>query len=52
MTKKITTISIESEIWKDLKKYCIDKDISLSEVIENLIRGLLNNEGTKKETSI
>ena len=38
MLRKTTSIKIDPQLWKDVKKHCIDKDIDISEYIENLVR--------------
>ena len=37
MERKTTSIKIEPQLWKSLKKHCIDKEIDISEYLENLI---------------
>lgn len=41
MVKKTTSIKIDSEIWKDVKKHCIDEDMDISDFIESLIKKTL-----------
>lgn len=36
--KKTTSIKIDDELWKNVKKRCIDENIQVSEYIENLIK--------------
>ena len=38
MPKKTTSLKIDPELWKEVKIYCINKEIDISEYIENLIR--------------
>ncbi|GBE20091.1 hypothetical protein BMS3Abin17_00825 [archaeon BMS3Abin17] len=38
MVRKTTSLKIDSELWKELKKACIDKEIEISKYIEDLIR--------------
>lgn len=38
MVKIIRTISVDSEIWKEFKKDCIDKNTEASKAIEELIK--------------
>ena len=38
MERKTTSIKIEPEIWKEVKKHCIDKDIDISDYMEILIK--------------
>ena len=37
MPKKTTSIKIDPELWKKVKKHCIDKEIDISAYIEHLI---------------
>ena len=43
-----TCFYLEKKLIKKLKIYCLKKDISMSETIEILIKGLLNIEDEKK----
>lgn len=36
--RETTSIKIDPELWKEAKKYAIDKGISLSELIEDLLK--------------
>ena len=36
--RKTTSIKIDPDIWKEAKKYCIDKEIEVSYYIESLIK--------------
>ena len=36
--RKTTSLKIDSELWKEVKKTCIDKEIEISEYIESLIK--------------
>ena len=38
MTRKTTSIKIEPELWKKLKIKCIEKNIEISEYLEQLIK--------------
>lgn len=39
MTQRVTTsIKINPELWKEVKKHCIDKDKEVSEYLEELIK--------------
>jgi predicted DNA-binding ribbon-helix-helix protein len=38
MERKTTSIKIEPQLWKDAKKYAIDKNMSLAELIEKLLK--------------
>lgn len=50
MTKK-TSINIDSVLWNETKKLAIDKGITVSQLIENLIRSELqaNARGNKND---
>jgi hypothetical protein len=36
--RKTTSIKMDSELWKQVKKHCIDKEIDISEYLETLIK--------------
>ncbi|HLC61038.1 MAG TPA: hypothetical protein VJJ52_06440 [Candidatus Nanoarchaeia archaeon] len=38
MERKTTSIKVDPELWKKLKKYCIDKDTDVSVCLDELIR--------------
>ena len=38
MERKTTSIKIEPQLWKSVKKYCIDEEVDISEYLENLIK--------------
>lgn len=38
MARKTTSLKIDEQIWKKAKMNCLEKDIDLSEYIENLIK--------------
>lgn len=38
MGKKKTSINIDSEIWKKVRMYCIEKETDISEYLEKLIK--------------
>lgn len=42
--KKATSIKIEPELLKELKKYCIDHDTTITEVLNGLIKKLLKKK--------
>lgn len=46
--KRAISIKLDIELWKKFKKYCIDKDITMSEKIEKLIITELNKNESKK----
>lgn len=38
MEKKVTSIKIDPEVWKEARKHCIDESIEVSEYLEKLIK--------------
>ncbi len=36
--RKVTSIKVDPELWKEVKKHCIDKGIDISDYLENLIK--------------
>lgn len=36
--RKTTSLKIDEDLWKEVKKHCIDKNTDISEYIENMIR--------------
>lgn len=38
MTRKTTSIKIDPELWKKVKKHCIDLDVDISDFIEELLK--------------
>lgn len=38
MERITTSIKINPELWKEVKKHCIDEDIEISEYLEQLIK--------------
>ncbi len=44
MVRKTTSIKIESDLWKKAKKLAIDRDMSVADFIENLIKNELKKE--------
>ena len=40
--RKVTSIRVDEELWKRLKKHCIDSGIDLSEYMELLIKERLD----------
>ena len=38
MERKTTSIKMDPELWKKVKKHCIDKEIDISEFIEDLLK--------------
>ena len=45
--RETTSIKIDKELWKEAKKYCIDKNITISELIEKLLEKEIRNRGLK-----
>ncbi len=43
--RKTTSLKIDSELWKEVKKKCIDIELEISEYIE----GLIKNDIKKKK---
>lgn len=43
MSKTRINTTIDSDLWKEIKKYAIDKDSKVNEILETLIREFLNN---------
>ncbi len=37
-SRKTTSLKIDPQIWKEVKKFCIDKEIEISEYLESLIK--------------
>lgn len=44
MTRKTTSLKIDPELWKEVKKYCIDKGVNISDWMEMLIKGELKKK--------
>jgi len=44
MERKTTSLKIEPQLWKDVKKHCIDKEIDISDYLEQLIKKDLKNK--------
>ncbi|HLC33198.1 MAG TPA: hypothetical protein VJJ82_05195 [Candidatus Nanoarchaeia archaeon] len=44
MVKKATSIKIDSELWKEVKKHCIDQEIEVSSYLEKLLVFDLKNK--------
>jgi hypothetical protein len=47
MLRKTTSIKIDPELWKKVKKHCIDKEIDVSEYIEELIKKDFSDKAKK-----
>lgn len=48
MTRKTTSLKIDPELWKEVKKYCIDKGVNISDWMEMLINGELKKKKKNK----
>ena len=42
--KKAVSIKIDYSLWKKFKKYCIDKDVTMSYLLEKLIKKEMNKK--------
>jgi hypothetical protein len=42
--KKVTSIKVNPEQWKAVKKYCIDKNIEISAFLEDVINDALKKK--------
>ena len=49
--RKTTSIKINPDLWKEVKKYCIDKDMDISDVLENLLRKELKTTKGKQPSA-
>ena len=38
MPRKTTSLKIDVDLWKEVKKKCIDLDLKISDYLENLIK--------------
>lgn len=38
MVRKTTSIKIDHDLWKKVKKHCIDKETDISDYLEELLR--------------
>ena len=43
MERKTTSIKINPQLWKEVRKHCIDKEVDISEYLEKLIQESLKN---------
>lgn len=48
MDKTRINTTINTVLWKEIKKYAIDKDMNVNEVLEKLIADFLEQEQGKK----
>ena len=44
MEKRTTSIKVDPDLWKKVKKHCIDKDMDVSDYIEGLIKSDLERQ--------
>lgn len=44
MAKMVTSIKVDDELWREAKIYCIQKGITLGELLEQLLREKLTEE--------
>ncbi|KHO48375.1 MAG: hypothetical protein QT00_C0001G0393 [archaeon GW2011_AR5] len=51
VVRKTTSIKINPDLWKEVKKYCIDKDMDISDMLENLLRKELKTAKGKQPSS-
>ncbi len=42
--RKTTSLKVDPELWKKVKKHCIDKDIEVSEYVEEVIEKDLKDD--------
>jgi hypothetical protein len=47
MTKKATSLKVDPELWKKVKKHCIDLEKDISEYIEDLVKADLDKKTNK-----
>lgn len=41
--KSIKAFAVDNELWKRFKKYCIDKNTTIANELERIIKGILDN---------
>ena len=51
VVRKTTSIKINPDLWKEVKKYCIDKDMDISDMLENPLRKELKTAKGKQPSS-
>ena len=44
MLRKTTSIKIDPQLWKSVKKHCIDEDMDISDYLEKLIKKDLGSD--------
>lgn len=45
MVRKTTSVKIDPELWKKVKKHCIDKETDISAYLEKIIKTDLEKKG-------
>jgi hypothetical protein len=43
LSKTVTSISVDQDVWKAARKFAIDKGITVSELLEVSLRGFMEN---------
>ena len=51
MARMITSIKVDDELWRDAKIYCIQKGMTLGDLLEKLLKEKLKEEMNKEATS-
>lgn len=51
MERRTTSIKIDPELWKKVRKYCIDKEMEVSDYIEGLIKMDLDKKTKATKTT-
>lgn len=49
MPRKTTSLKIDIELWKEVKKKCIDLEMDISDYLEKLVKKDLGIKDTEKE---
>jgi len=44
LAKMVTSIKVDDELWREAKIYCIQKGITLGELLEQLLKEKLNED--------
>lgn len=45
----VASVRVDREFWKEVKKYAIDKDLTLTELVEQVLRKELEQESDNDE---
>lgn len=45
MVRKTTSVKIDPELWKKVKKHCIDQETDISDYLEKIIKTDLEKRG-------